>query len=95
MVLSGFFFLADGQDFTGVDMNITFERGQELRQQIYRTIDIIDDSCVEEEETFTLLLSSYDSDIMISTNAMAKVAIVDNDGKIHAYTVKKNHSQLI
>ena len=83
--------MTEGEDFVGVNTTIDFLPGQDLREQVSVHISIIGDECVEEEETFKLVLSSYDSDITISSNAMAEVAIVDNDGK-HDHDALTNHA---
>ena len=43
-------------------------------------IDIIDDSILENNETFTAVLSTEDIDVLIDP-ASAFITIVDNDGK--------------
>ena len=46
-------------------------------------IPIIDDSVVEMDEQFTVVLSSSDPNVMISANYQVTVTIVSDDGKIY------------
>ena len=45
-------------------------------------IPIIDDSVVESDEQFTVVLSSSDPNVLTSDN-QAAVTIVNNDGELH------------
>ena len=49
-------------------------------------INIIDDSILENNETFTAVLSTEDLDVLIDPTS-ATVTIVDNDGKIIQFTI--------
>ena len=46
------------------------------------SIPIIDDSVVESDEQFTVVLSSSDPNVLTSVN-QATVTIVDNDGELY------------
>ena len=70
-----------GQDFTPVAVpNLVFQDGQELCTNIM----LIDDSIHEDQETFTIAITTTDSAANLGTSA-ALVTISDNDGK-HFYT---------
>ena len=62
-------------DFYPVMMNITFSPDN---QSSLINIEVINDSEIETNETFTLLLTSFSSDVIIDT-PNATVTIVDDD----------------
>ena len=55
---------------------VTFEAGS---TQTTVSVPITDDNVVENEETFTAVLSSSESDVTIGDDT-ATVTIIDNDG---------------
>ena len=68
---------ADGQDFTGVTMTVTFGVGQTSASV---DVPIIDDSDIEDSELFRGLLSTTDSGVTIGADT-ADVTILDRDGE--------------
>lgn len=68
-------------------MNITFSPGN--RSSLIN-IEVINDSEIETNETFTLLLTSFSSDVIIDTPS-ATVTIVDDDSNHYDSTCSPNY----
>lgn len=66
-----------GADFTTHTQQLTFSPGNADPQLV--RIPLVDNNRVEEEEQFSVLLSTTDSDVNI-INSPATVIIQDNDG---------------
>ena len=65
-----------GSDYGGVNTSLLFDQGSVGRQCL--NITIMDDSVLEGEESFILVLRSDSAEV---TTRNASVSIQDNDGK--------------
>lgn len=72
-----FCFLSAGEDFTALLASRTFQPGQTATECV--PVTIIEDSIPEATETFTLMLSSDDPEVVPSTVSAVGI-IQDNDG---------------
>lgn len=80
---------ADGSDYTGLSTTLTLEPGAERA-----SIDIhtLDDSFVEDNETFTVEMVTSDPTVLLS-NINRTVLIIDNDGQWIEHNVTYMHMQ--
>ena len=65
-------------DYTSVENVLIFSPG--INESCTTVIPIIDDSVLENDEVFSVMISTTDSDVSLDP-ASANVTIVDNDGK--------------
>ena len=66
-------------DFDGVSRSVIFLPGNTT---VCEMIGVVDDPTVEDTESFTVLLSSSDSQVTVNaSNGEATIAIFDNDRK--------------
>ena len=65
-------------DYTLVENVLTFSPG--VNESCTTIIPIVDDSVLENDEVFSVTLSTTDSDVSLDP-ASATVTILDNDGK--------------
>ena len=69
-------------DYTSTSTSVTFPAGSALGTVISISIPINNDSCVEQLiESFMIIASSVNPDVMFSNSNSAIVRITDNDGK--------------
>ena len=82
-----------GSDFTAPhSFDVTFyENGPD---RMCFTFSIIDDNCVEDKESFGVVLSTSDADVEIHISS-ANVTIIDNDSKDVKYSCLSNSSFII
>ena len=77
------FFLSAGSDYSPISNTLNLTSSTTMVEVL---IPIIDDSVVETDEQFTVVLSSSDPNVMISDNYQVTVSIVDDDGELpHMY----------
>ena len=77
------FFLSAGSDYSPIHSTLNLTSSTTMVEVL---IPIIDDSVVEMDEQFTVVLSSFDPNVMISDNYQVTVSIVDDDGELpHMY----------
>ena len=69
---------ADGSDFTSASEVLRFEPLMN-DSRLCLVVPVVNDPVLEEEQTFSVVLSTADSDVMPQSNP-AVVTIVDNDG---------------
>ena len=72
-------FLSAGSDYSSISSTLTLTSSMAM---VEFSIPIVDDSIVESDEQFTVVLSSSDPNVLTSVN-QATVTIVDNDGELH------------
>ena len=70
---------AAGSDYISTTMDVTFDPGATTASV---TVQIIDDTYIEENEIFSAFLTSSESNVVIGDD-MANVTIVDDDGESH------------
>ena len=71
------FYHNKAMDFTPVDRVITFQSNASICEDV----TIIDDSVLENAETFQIALSTSDPDVNLGNNATASITILDDDSK--------------
>lgn len=65
-------------------MNLTFSVGESGRE-LCHNVSINDDNILEDTETYTIILSSQDTDVIIQ-DSMANLIIIDEvDGILYLY----------
>ena len=74
------------EDYTAVNVLLSFNASNNVA---CTTIDIIDDSFVENDETFTVTLDSVGNNVVIS-NKTGTVTILDDDGNLTAGSYNYN-----
>ena len=79
------FLLSAGSDYSSISSTLTLTSSTTM---VEVSIPIIDDSVVEMDEQFTVVLSSSDPSVVISANYHATVTIVSNDGKLYVLIVR-------
>ena len=79
------FFLSAGSDYSPISSTLTLTSSTTMVEVL---IPIIDDSVVETDEQFTVVLSSSDPNVFISANYHTTVTIVNNDGKLYVFIVR-------
>ena len=72
------FFLSAGSDYSPISNTLNLTSSTTMVEVL---IPIIDDSVVETDEQFTVVLSSSDPNVLTSNN-QATVTIVNDDGKL-------------
>ena len=84
-------FLAGVEDFVAVNSTLTFAPSPAPAQQCVN-INITDDARLENTESFLLVISSSDPDIIIVGNSI--VVITDNDSEINTIIIEfsKGHN---
>jgi hypothetical protein len=70
---------ADGSDYTGDSFNTTFTSGSMYGATRCVNITILEDGALEGDQTFTVMLTTSDPNVVIGIN-MTVVTIMDNDG---------------
>lgn len=65
-------------DYTPATGNLTFEAG--VLEPQCADVGIVNDTILENQEIFFVVISTSDSGVMVATN-MTTVFILDNDGK--------------
>ena len=80
MILYASLTCTDGDDFVGVSPTNIELTPSNINMLICVNITIIDDDIVEDEETFSCVLSSNDSAVVFSPNTSV-VTIIDDDSK--------------
>ena len=75
-------FLVTPDDYTAISQSITLD--SDLTSE-YLWIPIIDDYLCEADERFQIVLTSY-NDSCVVTSSPVPVYIIDNDGKVPAYS---------
>ena len=70
----------ESSDYTLTSTEITFPSGSTDSTSGCVNIDITDDAALERNQTFTVTLSTSDSDILLG-NDMTVIIIEDNDSK--------------
>ena len=79
------FFLSAGSDYSPINSTLNLTSSTTMVEVL---IPIIDDSVVETDEQFTVVLSSSDPNVLISANYQVTVTIVNNDGKLYVLIVR-------
>lgn len=76
-----------GYDFTGIPSTLeVFPPGSMDGEELCVGITLLDDGALEENQTFTVLLTTLDPDVMIEDD-VATVTITDNDGKLNPNSI--------
>ena len=74
-------FLTEGEDYIGLtSLPLTFPANSLNGTKIFTNITIIDDSILEPLQSFAIVLTTTDSDVVI-LNGRQLINIVANDGK--------------
>lgn len=68
-----------GSDYAALSLNLTFLNGSQNGTTLCVAIEILDDRAFEVTETFTLELSTLDTNVRLGSNA--RINIIDDDGK--------------
>ena len=84
----------DGSDFTGVSMSpLTFAVGSANATMQCLDVSITDDTALELDKNFTVILATIDPDVMLE-NDMTDITILDDDGKVHATDTASSFREL-
>lgn len=68
-------------DFSEVSTNLTFTVGESGRE-LCHNVSVTDDDILEDTETYMLILSSLDKNIIIQTSTALLVILDETDGKL-------------
>lgn len=68
-------------DFSDVSTNLTFTVGKGGRELCHNVL-VTDDDILEDTETYMLILSSLDEDVIIQTSTALLVILDETDGKL-------------
>ncbi len=66
-------------DYTTVSTDVTFTSGSTDNAAVCVYIIILDDFALEDNQIFTLMLTTSDPDVMLGSNKTL-ITIIDNDG---------------
>ena len=69
-----------GNDYSAIQSAETFTSGAARNNSICVDITVIDDSALEGDQTFSLMLNTLDPDVLILINTSI-IKIIDNDGQ--------------
>ena len=80
----------DGSDYVGVSKDFTEQAGFDTRNSLYcLEVVIVDDSIVEQNETFTVILSTSSSHVtLLDSRTTSTITITDTDVEVSVPAVQ-------
>ena len=71
----------ENADYTNISTSLTYLPSLETNQTICVNITILEDGILEDNEEFSVVLSSIDVTVLAVFPRIATVSIIDNDGR--------------